>query len=165
MARKDERKGKAEVYRNMSAIRSKENRTETGLRKALFALGFRYRKYKSGLIGHPDIVFARARVVVFVDGDYWHGRLLREQGPVAVQSYFRSEQHHYWLPKLQNRVVRDDFVTSSLQGQGWTVLRFWESDVRKNLLAVRDQIAEEVKRRLEQRPSRVAQKSALLTSC
>jgi DNA mismatch endonuclease (patch repair protein) len=147
VARKNERKEPAEIYRNMSAIRSKENRTEAALRKSLFALGLRYRKYGAGLIGRPDIVFSRERLAIFIDGDYWHGRLLREGGEKAANAYFSRDKNNYWVPKLQRRIVRDDYVTRSLEELGWTVLRFWESEVKKHLLQVRDVIAGEVARR------------------
>src|SRR4051794_32786568 len=100
-------KGTAEIARNMSAIRSANNRTEAALRKALHARGLRYRKQSSALIGKPDIVFPSAKVAVFVDGDYWHGRLLREKGLEAVTSYYSERQRDYWVAKLQRNVTRD----------------------------------------------------------
>jgi DNA mismatch endonuclease, patch repair protein len=147
MARSYKPKSHAEIRRNMGAIRSTENRTEVKLRKALFALGLRYRKYVPGLLGKPDIVFPRERIAVFIDGDYWHGRMLREQGRERAQAYFTTEQQTYWMPKLLARLVRDDFVSNSLRYQGWIVLRFWESDVRQDIDGVRDLIAREVRNR------------------
>lgn len=140
-------KSVTEIARNMSAIRSRENRTEVALRRALFASGLRYRKYGSGLYGHPDIVFPRARVVVFVDGDYWHGRTLREKGEEAVSSYYTEAQRTYWVPKLRRTVQRDAETTAALRSEGWLVLRFWESDVKANLQKTCDQIVKTVQRR------------------
>lgn len=77
-------KSRADVARNMSAIRSEQNRTEVRLRKAIFARGLRYRLYRRDLPGKPDFVFVRESVAVFVDGDYWHCRLLIEEGRSAV---------------------------------------------------------------------------------
>lgn len=136
-----------EIRRNMSAIRSRENRTEKELRQTLHRLGFRYRKYSKSVVGKPDIVFPRERVAVFVDGDYWHGRLLREAGPSALESYYTSRQRTYWIPKLERNVRRDDAVTASLRAEGWLVLRYWETDVRKDIAAIALEVAKAVRSR------------------
>jgi DNA mismatch endonuclease, patch repair protein len=124
----------------MGSIRSTNNKTETALRKKLHAMGLRYRKYARGLPGKPDIVFPAQRVVVFVDGDYWHGRILRENGYEALKERVRRNPD-YWLEKFQRNVARDDDVKEKLERLGWIVLRFWESDVRKNLEMVAQTIA------------------------
>src|SRR6059036_3855702 len=59
--------------RTMSLIRSKDTRPELSIRRLLHARGLRFRKHVRRLPGQPDLVFVRARVIVFVDGDYWHG--------------------------------------------------------------------------------------------
>jgi DNA mismatch endonuclease, patch repair protein len=141
-------KSKAEIARNMSAIRSKDNRTETAIRKALHARGFRYRKYLAGLPGRPDIVFTRAKVAVFIDGDYWHARLLQEKGLEALKAAQRTESRAYWIAKFQRRVERDREVTQSLRDAGWFVLRFWESDTRRALGETVEVIAQAVRSRL-----------------
>lgn len=110
-------------------------------------MGFRYRKYASDVIGRPDIIFRRERVVVFVDGDYWHGRSLREQGLAALQRYYTPSQHSYWIAKIQRNVARDEHVTTVLRADGWTVIRMWESDVRKNVSRAASQVAATVRRR------------------
>jgi len=120
----------SEISRNMAAIRSTETRTEVELRRILFSMGLRFRKNVSHLPGRPDIVFPRARVAVFIDGDYWHGRVLREAGLSAARARFTEVQRAYWIPKLQRNVARDDRVTRDLMSSGWTVLRMWESQVR-----------------------------------
>src|SRR5690349_11053374 len=117
----------------MSAIRSRDNKTEIALRRLLHSFGLRYRLHPTTVFGRPDIVFARERVAVFVDGDYWHARLLREQGPDALRKRFSETNKEYWIPKFTRRVVRDDDVTSTLTYNGWKVLRFWESDLRRDL--------------------------------
>ena len=59
--------------KNMQAIRSKDTTIELTLRKALWKKGIRYRKNYKGLIGKPDIVITKYRIVVFCDSDFWHG--------------------------------------------------------------------------------------------
>lgn len=136
-----------EITRNMRAIRSTGNRTETALRKALHRMGLRYRLYRGTLIGRPDIVFPREKVAVFVDGDYWHARLLRERGPSAFRATLRTPTWEYWFDKFQRRVERDDWITSSLEESGWLVLRFWESDIKRDVLPAASRIASAVRKR------------------
>lgn len=144
-------KPRDEIRRNMGAIRSSENRTEAALRRALHGLGLRYRKYRVDLPGKPDIVFPTARVAVFVDGDYWHCRLLAENGARALAARLRRlpvENRRYWREKFTRRVERDREVTDALAGHGWLVLRYWESDVKKNVAAVADAVAARVRSRM-----------------
>jgi DNA mismatch endonuclease (patch repair protein) len=116
----------------MSAIRSTENATEKALRSALHHAGLRFRKYVKDLPGKPDIVFGSAKVAIFVDGDYWHARVLREGGPSALEVTLRNNNRDYWREKFTKRILRDDQVTSHLTAAGWMVLRFWETEVRAN---------------------------------
>lgn len=128
-------KPRDEIARNMSAIRSVANKTEVALGRRLHALGFRYRKYGQ-IYGKPDLVFPTERVAVFVDGDYWHGRLLVERGRRALQAALRRlnpTARQYWMTKFTRRVERDMEVTSALRAEGWRVIRVWESDVKRDL--------------------------------
>lgn len=141
----------------MSAIRSRENRTEVALRRYLHSTGLRFRKYTAGLSGRPDFVFVSARVAVFVDGDFWHARLLREHGLAALTSSLQTPRREYWIAKFVRRVLRDEEVNVRLRKAGWLVMRFWESDVRKNMLAIARRIEWRVRKRQlgeERRPSR-----------
>lgn len=140
-------KSRDEIRRNMSAIRSRDNRTEMALRRCLHSFGLRYRLHPTTILGKPDIVFVRERVAVFVDGDYWHARLLREQGLDALTRRLRNDGKDYWIKKFSRRVVRDDEVTASLSYQGWLVLRFWEGDIRRDVIPTARAIESAVKRR------------------
>ena len=114
--------------KNMQRIRSKDTRAEIMLRKALWHRGLRYRKNYKSLPGTPDIVFTKQRIVVFVDGDFWHARGHQEKPGEQVDT-----NKAYWRKKLAGNVERDRFVNDALLEQGWLVLRFWESDVKKDL--------------------------------
>lgn len=120
--------------RNMAAIRSTENRTEVALRSALHRAGLRFRKYAADLPGKPDIVFRSARVAVFVDGDFWHARILREEGLRALKKRIPRDRQAYWVEKFRRRVQRDNEVTELLGSEGWKVLRFWESELKADML-------------------------------
>lgn len=143
-------KSSDEIHRNMSAIRSTGGKTEVALRSILHRRGLRFRKNYAKLLGRPDIVFIRARVAVFIDGDYWHARVLRERGPNALEAQLKTPNRPYWIDKFTKRVARDDYVTATLRVEGWTVLRLWESDVRANLDRSADLIIRTVLRRRPQ---------------
>jgi DNA mismatch endonuclease (patch repair protein) len=141
-------KDAAEIHRNMAAIRATENRTERALRSALHRLGLRYRKYAATLPGRPDIVFPSKRVAVFVDGDYWHARVLQEKGSRAFRATVKKRAtRSYWLAKLRRNVARDRAATKALREAGWLVIRLWESDTKRDVVRSAKRIARAVRRR------------------
>ena len=110
------------------ANRKKDTVHEILLRKAVWRMGLRFRKNVSGIPGNPDLVFRRARVVVFCDGDFWHGRnwnLLKVQ-------LKRRHNAVYWLAKIRGNRERDAKNTALLEGRGWRVIRLWEGDVTRH---------------------------------
>jgi DNA mismatch endonuclease (patch repair protein) len=123
------------------ANRKTDTAHEVLLRRALWRLGVRYRKYVARLPGNPDLVFARARVVVFCDGDFWHGRNWRR----LRAQLGRRHNAAYWLAKIARNRERDRQTTAALKRQGWVVLRLWETDITKDpaaaARAVRDAVA------------------------
>ena len=112
--------------RNMSAIRSKGNRTtEQALRYRLVRAGIRgWALHSADLPGKPDFVFRDRRLAVFVDGCYWHGCPKCYRAPESNTSY--------WSEKLRRNKARDRKVNRLLRRDGWTVVRFWEHDVKKS---------------------------------
>ncbi|MBI5617507.1 MAG: very short patch repair endonuclease [Gammaproteobacteria bacterium] len=89
--------------RAMRGNRKRDTKPEMLLRRALWRAGYRYRLHVSGLPGRPDLVFPRARVAVFCDGDFWHGRdwlVLREK-------LERRANPGYWIPKIEMNIRRD----------------------------------------------------------
>lgn len=69
------------------------------------------------MLGNPDFVFPRERVVLFVDGCFWHGCECKTI-PVANRTY--------WTRKIGRNAARDRRVTRKLRGDGWSVVRVWE---------------------------------------
>lgn len=114
----------------MKAVRSKDGKAEIALRKELWRRGLRYRLHQRDLIGRPDIVFPKARVALFIDGDYWHARGIVENGVDAFRATLRTERREWWIRKLTRNVERDALVNETLASQGWIVVRFWESDIK-----------------------------------
>ncbi|MDR1871396.1 MAG: very short patch repair endonuclease [Deltaproteobacteria bacterium] len=120
------------VHRIMAKIRSKDTGPEIKLRKALWSLGFRYRVNVKDLPGRPDLVFRKAKVAVFCDGDYWHGHNWALRGLSSLAEELEGYAP-YWRAKIQRNVTRDLVVTDSLKALGFTVLRFWASDIERDL--------------------------------
>lgn len=131
----------------MGAVKGRENKAEVALRRALWRLGYRYRLQARTLAGRPDIVLPAYRTVVFVDGDYWHGRALKEGGEDQLRLVIRGSRFEWWRDKLARTIERDEQVTRELRAGGWNVLRLWESDV----LADFDKLVARVDRALRRR--------------
>lgn len=127
----------------MTRVRSKNTSPEVALRRALWTLGLRYRKHYKALSGSPDIVFVRAKVAVFCDGDFWHGRNWEER------KHTIPSNRDYWVPKIERNMLRDERVTHELAEAGWLVLRFWETNIRRDLMGCAQTVHEAVKRRSE----------------
>src|SRR5882672_2270965 len=113
----------------MAAVRSRDNRAEVSLRRILWRMGRRYRLYSRGVPGRPDLTFSRFGVVVFVDGDFWHGRGIVEDGLAAFRRTLRTKRRDWWVTKIGGNVERDRYVTRMLRKMGWRVIRLWEADV------------------------------------
>ena len=122
-------------HRNMQRIRARDTRPEVLLRKALWHRGLRYRKNWRALPGTPDIVLTRQHIAIFVDGDFWHARGHEEHPGEQV-----ATRPEFWRPKLARNVERDREVNAALTQAGWLVLRFWETDIRKDLAGIVEQI-------------------------
>jgi DNA mismatch endonuclease (patch repair protein) len=91
-------------------------------------MGLRFRKNVSALPGKPDVVFPRQRLVVFCDGDFWHGRDWDSRAARLRKGHNAS----YWLKKIQANRDRDHRHTLELKALGWQVLRLWETDILKD---------------------------------
>jgi DNA mismatch endonuclease (patch repair protein) len=100
------------------------------------------------LPGCPDIVFGKAKVVIFCDGDFWHGRNLDER----VTKLRRGHNAPYWIAKIRANVERDRRHQNALEESGWRVLRFWEGDILKDPRAIATRVAVVVRERAGPRP-------------
>jgi len=131
----------------MAAVKNRDSKAEMLLRRQLHSCGLRYRLHSSRLIGKPDIVFSKARLAIFVDGDFWHGRALVEEGVEGLKRGLRTQRSQWWIAKISKTVSRDVFVTQSLELDGWSVQRFWESDVLKGVKSISSKIEATLKER------------------
>ena len=111
----------------MKKIRGINTKPELVLRKALWAKGYRYRINVKGLPGKPDIVFRKYKVVIFVDGEFWHGYDWDEK-----KKKIKSNRD-YWIPKIERNIARDSEHNAYYEYNGWKVLRFWQNQIIKNI--------------------------------
>ena len=118
-------------HKSMIGNKGNDTKPEILLRKALWHRGIRYRKNWRKLTGCPDIVLTRQKIAIFVDGDFGHARGYQDRPGSQIDT-----NQSYWQKKLARNVERDREVNDQLTEQGWLVLRFWESDIKKDLDSV-----------------------------
>lgn len=94
------------------------------LRKALWKQGLRYRTHYK-IKGSPDIVFPKKKLVVFCDGDFWHGYKWNELK--------KRLKDPFWHNKIKRNIQRDKEINKTLKKEGWKVMRIWEHQIRNNL--------------------------------
>ena len=108
----------------MSQVKGSDTSLECKVRSRLHREGLRFRKHVSTLAGKPDVVFPAARLVVFLDGDFWHGWQFPR---------WKHKLGDYWQQKIERNRRRDRRVQARLRRQGWCVLRIWEHEVDRSL--------------------------------
>ncbi len=110
----------AERSRIMSRIRSKGNWT-TEMRFIRMMRRYKISGWRRGskLPGKPDFLFPKSKLVVFIDGDFWHGNPRKFRLP--------KTNCEYWRTKIMNNRKRDKIIGRVLRRKGWRVLRIWES--------------------------------------
>ena len=131
-------KTKEQISYNMQQVKNKDSKIEVLLRKELWSRGLRYRKNVNRIYGKPDIVFIGKKVAVFCDSEFWHGYNWEER-----KKDFKSHQE-FWIPKIERNMERDAEVTARLESEGWTVIRFWGNEIKKNTAQCADIIEKAV---------------------
>lgn len=119
-------------HKCMSRIRSSDTKPEIFFRKALWDWGVRYRKNVKSLFGKPDIAIKKYKIVIFIDGDFWHGHE-RVKKRYGSQEELLASYSDFWQNKIRRNIERDKKVKKYYRERGWTILRFWASDTKKDL--------------------------------
>lgn len=114
--------------KNMQHIRGKDTTIEVILRKALWARGYRYRKNYKRIPGSPDIVLTKYKIAIFCDGEFFHGK----DWEVLKPRLEKSNNSEFWIKKISRNLERDDEINKKLLFMGWTVIRFWGNEIKKN---------------------------------
>ena len=122
------------VKKSMQGNTKKDTSIEVIFRKALWHRNVRFRKNCKHILGTPDIAIKKYRLIVFLDGDFWHGR------------YYHGVRNHkkFWDEKIKRNRERDLEYTIRLRDEGWIVLRFWEREIRNDLDRCVDTVVETI---------------------
>lgn len=115
-------------HKNMQHIHANNTTIEIILRKALWEKGYRYRKNYKLLPGKPDIVITKYKIAIFCDGEFFHGK----DWETLKCRLAKGKNSEYWINKISRNRKRDEEINKKLLFMGWTVIRFWENDIKKN---------------------------------
>ena len=107
----------------MARVRTKNTAPEVALRRALWAAGVRGWRLHQRLPGKPDLVWRSRRLAVFVDGAFWHGH----------PDYYRGQSGPFWDAKIARNRDGMPECAPSWRSAGWTVLRFWDFEVERDV--------------------------------
>ena len=118
--------------KNMQNIHSKNTKMELKVRSYLHKIGLRYKINDSKLIGKPDIVFPKYKVVIFLDSCFFHKCPYHFIEP--------KSNREYWIPKIERNKLRAKEVNEALRKQGWKVIRIWEHEVKNHFEKVINKI-------------------------
>jgi DNA mismatch endonuclease, patch repair protein len=106
----------------MSRIRGKNTRIEITMERVLKKTKLKFEKHPK-MYGNPDFVNRRKKIIIFCDGDFWHGYKYDTKKKPAKK---------FWRDKIEGNMKRDKRYTLKMRRDGWSVLRFWEHDIDKN---------------------------------
>lgn len=119
---------KEQRRKNMQRIKGKNTSIEVRLCKALWQKGYHYRKNYKELPGSPDIVLTKYKIAIFCDGEFFHGK----DWDKLKARLEKGEKGEYWIKKITRNMERDEEINKQLMFKGWTVLRFWGDEIKKN---------------------------------
>ena len=121
----------------MSRIRGTNTKIDLRMKRILTGTGCKFQMYPK-MYGSPDFILQKRRIVIFCDGDFWHGYKYNEKKKPAKK---------FWRQKIENNIRRDGKVSARLRKDGWSVLRFWEHDIEKKPEMCADKILRKIRQR------------------
>jgi DNA (cytosine-5)-methyltransferase 1 len=122
------------ISARMRKVHSADTTPETLFRKALWAKGVRYKTSPSNIPGKPDVALPSHRIAIFIDGNFWHDGQWKKRNLSCLEEQFSKNPHQdYWIQKIRGNARRDCSNTSVLLDHGWTVIRFWEDEIQRDL--------------------------------
>jgi DNA mismatch endonuclease Vsr len=104
----------------MALIKSKNTKPELKMASILRKAKIRFRRHRKKIMGNPDFHIVGTKVLLFVDGKFWHGKNFENWG---------HKLKPFWREKIIRNMARDKDVKKTLQGDGWKVVRVWEDEV------------------------------------
>jgi DNA (cytosine-5)-methyltransferase 1 len=118
----------------MKKIRSTHTSSEVLLQEKINELGVEYVLNEKSILGKPDIFFPKNKLVIFIDGEFWHGYNWKEKRKRIKRN------KNYWIMKIESNIKRDKRNQVRLKKEGYKVLRFWEMDIKKDVEGCVDKI-------------------------
>ena len=123
-----------EVSERMKKVKSVGTSLEKRMESILRSLGIRYQK-QPNLQGHPDFRISGTNVLIFCDSSFWHGRREKE---ITGNAFKKNRE--FWREKLTENRKRDNRNNRALRKSGWSVWRFWDTDILKQPDKVRNRL-------------------------
>ncbi len=143
------KKTKEQISYNMSQVRSTGSALEEAFAHELSRRGIStYLRNDKTVFGKPDFVFKARKIAVFCDSEFWHG-FDWDNTRKAIKS-----NRDFWIPKIERNIKRDEEVTERLNADGWTVLRFWEHEIKKSIITCADKVISALRLPMPQAPFR-----------
>jgi DNA mismatch endonuclease (patch repair protein) len=116
----------------MALVRSRDTKLEVCFRRALWATGIRgWRCNPRDVFGTPDLAWKGLKLAVFLDSAWWHGHPSR---------WTPGRLPGKWDAKIARNVDRDSEVNRRLEAEGWTVVRFWDFEIEKDISRCIDEV-------------------------
>jgi DNA mismatch endonuclease (patch repair protein) len=109
---------------NMSRVKGKDTSIELIIRNELEKRGLKFETYANDLPGKPDILFREKKVIIFIDGDFWHGYRFPR---------WKMNIPQFWQEKIGKTRIRDKKNFMNLRKNGWKVIRIWQHEIEKDL--------------------------------
>lgn len=111
----------------MQKIKSEKNQTGNCTQERVTKKKIRFQGYNKKLSGKPDIVLLEKKVVIFIDGEFWHGYKWKGKREKI------KANRDYWIPKIERTIERDRKNNLQLKKLGWSVLRFWGHEIKRDI--------------------------------
>lgn len=112
-----------EVSKRMRKVKSRGTKLEKEMEKILNDLHIKYKKQPK-LEGHPDFRIKGTNILIFCDSSFWHGR---RKNDITGKAFKKNRE--FWTQKLIMNKKRDQRVNRTLRRNGWSVHRFWDTDI------------------------------------
>ena len=123
-----------EVSERMKRVKSRDTGLEKAMEEILNSLHISYEK-QPDFLGHPDFRIKGTNVLIFCDSSFWHGR---RESEITGEAFKKNRE--FWTEKLMENKKRDQRINRSLRKDGWSVQRFWDTDVLKRHDKVRNRL-------------------------
>jgi len=108
----------------MGRVKGCNTKPELLVRSLIHRMGYRFRLHCKNLPGKPDIVLARHKKAIFVNGCFWHGH----EG--CSRATRPSSNKDFWRKKINKNVERDKIKIKKLRKLGWKTLILWQCKLK-----------------------------------